>query len=57
MMDKYQDKALAKGVKLIPMCGFDSLPSDVGTLMVASALRDKHGIQVGGPCGTYLWYH
>jgi short subunit dehydrogenase-like uncharacterized protein len=36
MIDKYHDRALAAGVRIIPSCGFDSIPSDLGTLLVTN---------------------
>lgn len=32
LIDKYHISAAKKGVRIIPMCGYDSLPSDLGTL-------------------------
>ena len=34
MIDKYDAEAKRKGVMLVPMCGFDSVPSDLGAFMV-----------------------
>ena len=30
LIDKYHDDASKKGVKIIPSCGYDSIPSDIG---------------------------
>jgi short subunit dehydrogenase-like uncharacterized protein len=34
-------QAAKKGVKIVPMCGYESIPSDLGTLMVVDYMRDK----------------
>ena len=39
---KYHDEAAAKRVKIVHMCGFDSIPSDLGSHMVATAMFKKH---------------
>ena len=39
MLDAHQDAALASGAKIVPLCGFDSIPSDVGAYLVCRALQ------------------
>ena len=39
---KYHDEAAARKVKIVHMCGFDSIPSDLGAHMVANAIFNKH---------------
>ncbi|KAJ3159193.1 hypothetical protein HK101_001116 [Irineochytrium annulatum] len=34
-IDRFHDEAVRKGVSIVPSCGFDSMPSDIGTLLVA----------------------
>jgi short subunit dehydrogenase-like uncharacterized protein len=41
LIDTHHDKAAAEGTRIVPMCGFDSVPSDLGTWLVADALRAK----------------
>jgi short subunit dehydrogenase-like uncharacterized protein len=41
MIDRYQAKASAEGTRLIPFCGFDSVPSDLGAMLVSRALGPK----------------
>ena len=41
LIETYHDKAAEKGVKIVPCCGFDSIPSDMGTFLVASHIKDK----------------
>ena len=39
MIDRYHDEAVSKGVRIVPFCGFDSIPSDIGALMMVLHLR------------------
>ncbi|HET9975976.1 MAG TPA: saccharopine dehydrogenase NADP-binding domain-containing protein [Burkholderiaceae bacterium] len=43
MIDEHHDAAAARGTRIVPGCGFDSVPSDLGAWLVASALREQHG--------------
>jgi short subunit dehydrogenase-like uncharacterized protein len=43
MIDAHHDHAAASGTRIVPGCGFDSVPSDLGAWLVARALRDRHG--------------
>jgi len=38
LIDRYHQKAEAEGTRIIPCCGFDSIPSDLGAAMIADAL-------------------
>lgn len=40
MIDRYHEVAIKSHARIIPACGFDSIPSDLGTLMLVQALRD-----------------
>lgn len=46
MMDEHHDAAVAAGVRIVHCCGFDSMPSDLGTRLVheTAIARD------GSPC-------
>jgi short subunit dehydrogenase-like uncharacterized protein len=51
LIDAYHEKARERSVKIIPFCGFDSVPADIGTLLVADHLRkflDRPCSQVTG---------
>ena len=39
MIDRYHEMASSHGVKIVPFCGFDSVPSDLGALVVVHAFR------------------
>lgn len=41
MIDRYHSTATCSGARIVPCCGFDSAPSDLGTLMIVDALRKR----------------
>jgi short subunit dehydrogenase-like uncharacterized protein len=41
LIDRYHDRAAADGTRIIPCCGFDSIPSDIGTYLVARHIKSK----------------
>jgi len=43
MIDKYGAKAREQNVRLVNSCGFDSLPSDLGTLFVQNEFKKRYG--------------
>lgn len=43
---RYHDRAAADGTRVIPACGFDSVPSDLGAWLMARHVRDALGV----PC-------
>ncbi|KAF9402268.1 hypothetical protein BGZ94_004969, partial [Podila epigama] len=44
IIEKYHEEARAKNVVVVPCCGFDSVPSDIGTKMVVDFLKKEHGL-------------
>ena len=38
-MDLYHEEAVTRGVRIIPSCGYDSLPSDLGTLFAINKMN------------------
>jgi len=42
LIEKYHETAKAKGVKIVPCSGFDSIPSDLGALFVADRIQKKY---------------
>ncbi len=40
-IDRHHATAAARGTRIVPFCGFDSIPSDLGTLMVVDELRRR----------------
>ncbi|MDQ3037626.1 MAG: saccharopine dehydrogenase NADP-binding domain-containing protein [Myxococcota bacterium] len=43
MIAAHHDDALRSGARIVHCCGFDSIPSDLGTLMLQEAMRERHG--------------
>jgi len=43
MIDAHQEEAISTGARIVPCCGFDSIPSDLGALMVQEAFKERHG--------------
>lgn len=52
LIDRYQTQAAADGTRIIPCCGFDSVPSDLGTYLVVQYLQQTWGV----PCQTVKAY-
>ncbi|MBM0744260.1 saccharopine dehydrogenase NADP-binding domain-containing protein [Phormidium sp. CLA17] len=46
LIDRYHAQAAADGTRIIPCCGFDSVPSDLGTYLVIRHLQREWGM----PC-------
>ena len=38
LIDRYHEKAASEGTRIIPFCGFDSVPSDLGALLISQSL-------------------
>ncbi len=53
LIDRYHEKAVAEGTRIIPGCGFDSVPSDLGTYLVVNYLRE----QLGTSCKNVKAYY
>jgi short subunit dehydrogenase-like uncharacterized protein len=43
MIGRHHDAAARHGTRIVPGCGFDSVPSDLGAWLVAQALQRQHG--------------
>lgn len=43
MIDAHEASARASGARIVFSCGFDSIPSDLGMLMLQDAMREQHG--------------
>ncbi|MEM9731830.1 MAG: saccharopine dehydrogenase, partial [Myxococcota bacterium] len=64
-IDDHHEAAKESGTRIVHCCGYDSIPSDLGTLMVQNAMKDRHGSYApqvkmaagemsGGPSGGTL---
>ena len=40
LIDRYHDRAADEGTRIVTCCGFDSVPSDLGTFLLVRALRE-----------------
>ncbi len=48
IIDLHHERARdATGARIVPCCGFDSVPSDLGTLLVQEHARTRHGATCG----------
>jgi len=52
LIARYHERAAAEGTRIIPGCGFDSVPSDIGTLLVARHMQSAYGV----PCSEVRAY-
>lgn len=43
MIDAHHDRARERGVRIVHCCGFDSIPSDLGTLVLQQHALDHYG--------------
>jgi short subunit dehydrogenase-like uncharacterized protein len=41
IIDRYHEIAIEKGVKIVPCCGFDCIPSDFGCQLIVDELKQK----------------
>lgn len=46
MIDRYHDGAVDAGARIVHSCGFDSIPADLGTMLVQSFATERFG----APC-------
>jgi short subunit dehydrogenase-like uncharacterized protein len=47
IIDRHHARAAADGTRIIPCCGFDSVPSDLGALLAVRRLQRRRGVEVG----------
>ncbi len=41
MIDRYESRAMLSGAKIVPFCGFDSVPSDLGAHLLVEHFRSQ----------------
>jgi short subunit dehydrogenase-like uncharacterized protein len=44
MITRHQDAARDSGARIVHTCGFDSIPSDLGTLFLQQAMQKRYGV-------------
>lgn len=42
MIDRFDAKAKEKGIRIVHMAGFDSIPSDLTTFLAADEMKKQH---------------
>lgn len=42
LIDRHHDQAARDGTRIVPCCGFDSVPSDLGSWLMMEAMREHH---------------
>jgi short subunit dehydrogenase-like uncharacterized protein len=45
LIDRFHDRAAAAGTRVIPFCGFDSVPSDLGSYLLVRHLQHAFGVE------------
>ena len=48
LIDRHHDEAQRRGTRIIPLCGFDSIPSDLSAFLAQQAMQ----AQFGEPCSS-----
>ncbi len=43
MIDRHSDEAVASGARIVPSCGFDSIPSDLGVWFTQAQAQERFG--------------
>ncbi len=43
LIERHHAQAHKSGTRIIPFCGFDSVPSDIGAWLVRQAMRERYG--------------
>lgn len=46
IIDTYHDQAKQSNVMIVPTCGFDCVPSDMGVYMLSKHVHDKHNLDL-----------
>ncbi|MCG9892184.1 MAG: saccharopine dehydrogenase NADP-binding domain-containing protein [Thermosynechococcaceae cyanobacterium MS004] len=44
LIERYHEQAASEGTRIIPFCGFDSIPSDLGTYLVVRDIQEQFGV-------------
>jgi short subunit dehydrogenase-like uncharacterized protein len=52
MIDEHHEEAAKKQLRIVNCCGYDSIPSDIGVLMVQEEMKARHGV----PCEEIKFY-
>ncbi|MBA2671929.1 MAG: saccharopine dehydrogenase NADP-binding domain-containing protein [Gemmatimonadetes bacterium] len=44
LLEQYHQRAAAAGTRIVPFCGFDSVPSDLGTMVLVRYIQRRLGV-------------
>ena len=53
LIERHDARAKQAGVALVPFCGFDSVPADLGVLRLVREVRERFGERLGDVDGVY----
>lgn len=53
LIDRFHDRAAAEGTRIVPFCGFDSIPSDLGVWMMARHAQTHFGEGLASVLATF----
>lgn len=56
LIDRYHDRAAADGTRIIPGCGFDSVPADLGCYLMVRHIQDNLGVTCAEVKAYYQMY-
>jgi short subunit dehydrogenase-like uncharacterized protein len=45
MIDRHHARARETGARIVHCCGYDSIPSDLGTFMAQKVMKERHGVR------------
>ncbi|CAO3625343.1 unnamed protein product [Cunninghamella blakesleeana] len=54
IINQFHEKAKQENIMIVPTCGFDSVPSDLGTFMVVDYIKRKHNLSTAEVKGSYV---
>jgi short subunit dehydrogenase-like uncharacterized protein len=44
LIERYHEQAASEGTRIVPFCGFDSIPSDLGTYLLVRCMQESYGM-------------
>lgn len=53
LIDRHHEVAVASGTRIVPTCGFDSVPSDIGAYVAVKWIRDTWGQPTAAALGAF----
>ena len=53
LIDRFHEAAVSKGLRILPLCGFDSVPSDLGVWNCVREIRRRYGSGTAGVTSSF----